>query len=273
GGGRMAAVEHYADLTLDRGDYIGTFGLSIKDAQDVDAGVVAHERERNDDGFVFDFGEAEGGDALAKNTDYCEGELAHADGAADGIVEAEDAVCKLLGDEADFAAGLHVGGIEVAAAEDDKAPNILVALGDADQIDRALAGSDDDGHGEFARAGNLLDTGDSGFDGVHVVDGELVAERLAFAAGVDELDPDQVGADGFDLADDEFLCGEGDGDDENDGGAADDDAERGEDGAEFVGAQGVDGDGESFADVHHGVIPFQMSQAEFHATRAISLDV
>ena len=89
-----------------------------------------------------------------------------------------------------------------------------------------------------------------------------MAEWLAFAAGVDELDPDQIGADGFNLADDEFLGGEGHGDDEDDGGAADDHAEGGEDRAEFVGAQGIDGDGKSFVDVHHGVIPFQVLQAE-----------
>src|SRR5262249_44265377 len=110
GGGRIAAIKQHTDLTLDASDDIATFGPSVEDAKNVDVSVVAHEGEWNDDGFVFNFGEAEGGDTLAKNADHREAEFAHADGATDGIVEAEDAVGQLLGDEADFAAGLHVGG-------------------------------------------------------------------------------------------------------------------------------------------------------------------
>ena len=112
--------------------------MGVEHAQNVNAGVVLHQRERNDHGFVFDFGETESGDALAENADHREGEFAHADGAADGIVEAEDAVGNLLGDEANFAARLHIGGIEIAAAEDDQAADGLIAVGDADQIDRAF---------------------------------------------------------------------------------------------------------------------------------------
>src|ERR1700722_14328008 len=257
----MAAVEDLRDAALDRIDLIGTFGLRVEDAKNLDAGVVLHERQRNDDGFVFDFGEAEGRDALAENAYNREAELTHANRATDGIVEAKNAVGNFLGDETDFATLLHVGRIEVAAAHDDEAANRLIAESDADEIDGTLFAGDDDGHRELARAGNLGDAGNVGFDGVHVVERDFVAERRAFAAGIDEFDVNHVRADRFDLPDHVFLASERDGDDQDNRGATDDDAERCEDGTEFIGSKGVDCNGKRFAQVHHGYDFFRRLRA------------
>src|SRR5262249_34878433 len=155
------------------------FRLRVKHAEDVDAGVVTHQREWDDHGLVFDFGEAESGDALAEDADDREGELTHSNSAADGIVEAEDAIGELLCNEADLAPRFHVGGIEVAAAKNDQTADILVAVGNADEVDGAFFRRDHDGHRQFARTGDLRDAWDGRLYGVHVLDRQLVAERLA----------------------------------------------------------------------------------------------
>src|SRR5579871_3065688 len=142
----MAAVENLRHLFYDGVHLVGPLRLRVKLAQNLGARVVLHQRERDDDGFVFDFGKAEGRDALAKYADYGEAELAQADRATDGIVEPKDAVGDLLRDEADFAALLHIGRIKVAAAHDYKAANRLIAKGDTDEIDRAFAALCHDGH-------------------------------------------------------------------------------------------------------------------------------
>ncbi len=194
-------------------------------------------------GFVFDFGERPKVETRSRKTPMTrEAEFAQANRSADGIIEAEDAIGDFFCDEADFAALLHVGRIEIAAAHDDEAANGLVAEGDADEIDGALFAGSNNRHRKLARAGDFGDAGDLGLDGVHVVERNFVVEGRGFAAGVDQLDVNHVGADGFDLADDVFLAGERDGDDEHDAGAADDDAERGQNRADFVGAEGVDCD-------------------------------
>jgi len=90
-------------------------------------------------------------------------------------------------------------------------------------------------NGQLAATGDLLDGGMNGsFYGVHVLDSQLVAERLTFCAGADELGPNQIRAGGLDLAEYKFAAGEGDSDHEYDGGAADNHAERGENGAQLL---------------------------------------
>src|ERR1700742_703067 len=130
GAGRMTALENLRNPALHGIHLIGALGLRIKGAKAFGAGVVLHERERDDDGFVLDFGEAEGRDALAEDADDREAEFAQANRAADGIIETEDAVGDFFGDEADFAALLHIGRIEVAAAHDDEAADGLIAKRD-----------------------------------------------------------------------------------------------------------------------------------------------
>src|SRR5580698_128372 len=252
GAGRMTAVKNLSNAALDGIDLIGALGLRVESTQDLGAGVVLHESQRNDDGFVFDFGEPKGRDALAENADDREAKFAQTDRAADGIVETEGAIGDFFCDEAHLAALLHVGRIEVAATHDHEAPNGLIAEGDADEIDWALFAASNNRHRKLTRAGDFGDAGDLGFDGIHVVERNFVVERSGFAAGVDQLDVNHVGADRFDLADDIFLAGERDGDDEHDTSAADDDAERGENRADLVGAECVDSDREGFTQGHHG---------------------
>src|SRR5579863_1478012 len=252
GARRVPAVENLSHLFYDGVHLVGALGLRIKLSQNLGARVVLHQREGNDDGFVFDFGEAEGRDALTEHADDGEAEFAEADGATDRIVETEDAVGDLLGNEADLAALLHVGRIEVAAPHDYEATNRLIAKGDADEVDRTLATLSDHRHRKLARAGDFGHPRNLRLDGVHIIERQFVAERRRLAAGVDELDVNHVGADRFNLADDVFLAGEGDGYDENDRGAADDDAERSQNRTQLIGAEGIDRDGKRFAQVHHG---------------------
>ncbi len=136
----------------------------------------------------------------------------------------------------------------------------------ADQVHRASGAADDDGHRKFARACNFEDAGNGSLHRFHITYREFVAERLPFGACVHEFGPNEIGTDAFNLGDDEFAAGEGDGDDKNDGSAADDDAQRRKDRAQFIAAQRVDRDGESFAQVHHDAASFLR---RFNASRAV----
>src|SRR5213078_1710892 len=102
------------------------------------------------------------------------------------------------------------------------------------------AGGGDDVAGQFAADG--LDVGQ--FDVVGVGDGA--------AAGIRVVGKDNVGADALDLFEDIVAAGEGDGDDEDDAGRADDHAESGQEGPDGVGAEGFDAEAEGLADKPQG---------------------
>ena len=107
--------------------------------------------------------------------------------------------------------------------------------------------ANDDGHGQVVRTGSVGHFGNGFLDGVHVFDRDFVGERGSLAvAGVLEFAVDQVRADAFDLGNDVALAGERDGDDQNDAGAADDDAEHGQHGAHFIGTQRLQGEAPGF---------------------------
>src|SRR6266404_4566800 len=155
----MAALQEARHLTLHGFHVLRADSLRIEDAQDIHAGIVFHQRVRNNYGLFLDFGQAESSHALTKHADDGESELAHADRAAYGVLEAEDAIGKLFRHQANFAAGFHVRGIKIAAANDQEAAYGLEAFGDTNQIYRASGAGDDDGHRKFARARNFQHSG------------------------------------------------------------------------------------------------------------------
>src|SRR6266404_835516 len=267
----MAAHQQPGHLALDARNVFRAHGLRVEDAQHIHAGVILHQRMRNNDRLFLNFGKAEGGDALTEDADDGEGQLAHANVAADGIFQPENAIGKVLGNEANFTAGFHVRGIEIAAANNQQAPYGLKSFSDANEIYRTLRAADEDGHGQLARAGDFLHTRNGSFHGIHIPDGELVAKGLALRPGMNQLGPNKIRADAFDLGDDESAAGKGDGDDPNDGGAADDHAQGGENGAQLVAAERVDGHGQRFAQVHHDVASGREAScffSRFKASRA-----
>src|SRR4029077_17872611 len=250
--GRVTTAQQLFHLTLHAGHVVRMRGLRAESAQHVNAGVVLHQRKGNDHGFALDIRQAEGGHALAKDDYNCEGELAHANRSADRIFQAEHAIRQLLSYQANFAARLHVGRIEISSADNDQTPDSLKPLGHSDECYGAFHALYNDGHGQLAVSGDFLHAGNGGLHRVHVLNGQLVTQRLTFCASANQLHPNQVGAGSFNLAEHEFAAGKGDGDDQNDGGAADDHAQGSENGAQLVATQGVDGDGQRLPQVHHG---------------------
>src|SRR5689334_21819402 len=167
----MTAFQYAPHLPLDRRNVFRVIYLSVQNAQYIDACVIFHEREWNNDGFIIYIRKTKGGYALAKHTDDRKRELAHANASANGIIQPEHAIGDLLGNEANLAAACHVRVIEVTPTEDHQSPNRLIALGDANQVDWAFASTNDNCHGQLARPGNLGYAGDCGFDRIHIIEG------------------------------------------------------------------------------------------------------
>src|SRR3982074_1958509 len=104
----MATLYDALHLTLHARDVFRMQRLGIQGAQHIRTGVILHQRERNNYGISLNVGQSESSNALAKDADYGEGELAHANRAADWIFQPEYAIGKLFGDQANFAACFHI---------------------------------------------------------------------------------------------------------------------------------------------------------------------
>ena len=137
--------------------------------------------------------------------------------------------------------------IVVAAADYDEVANILIILRDADEIYGMLAAIHDDGGIDRVRAAYALDAGNSAADGVNIIESDFGIERGGSGKRMHRVRFDDVGADAFDLTEDETPSGRGTGDDEDDAGGADHHAEHGEEGAQLIRAQRVKGDAPGFA--------------------------
>ena len=156
----MAAADHLRHLALHLRNVFGARGAGEEPADEFLAGVILHQRERDDHRLLLNLRETERGDALAEDPDDREGQLAHAEGLADGVLESEDALGERLGNQTDFAARLHIEAVEETPAENHEAADGLVAFGHADEIHGLFDSGNDHGHGQLTRARNLDDVGD-----------------------------------------------------------------------------------------------------------------
>jgi len=69
----MAALDELRDLPFDRGNVFSGIGLGVENADNVHAGVILYEAERNDDGFALNVRETERLRALDENADDLKG--------------------------------------------------------------------------------------------------------------------------------------------------------------------------------------------------------
>src|ERR1700683_5090293 len=203
----MAALQQIGNFGSDELHVFGLVSLGVKSLDEFGAGVIADQRKWHDDGLAGNFGFAEGGNAFFEDADNGESEFANVNFLAHSVFGRIGGGSEFLSEQANLAAGLEVILIEVSAAKDEKIANGLKAVGDADEADGVNCAVDGHGERNFAGAGGFDDVG-RGF--------------WRFNFGVDE-----VCTNGFDLGNDVALTREGNGDDENDAGAADDHAKHG----------------------------------------------
>ena len=117
------------------------------------------------------------------------------------------------------------------------------------------AGADGDGVVDLEHGRGGDDVGDGLADGGHVFAGHVVVADGVVRPGdgaADELHLDHAGADGADEAEGVLLAGETEGDDQDDGGRADDHAEHGEEEADLGGAEAVKGEAGDLGEDHGG---------------------
>ena len=226
-----------ADLQLDH--------LDVRDAEK--ALLLRHQR--HDDHIVLIL--AHGGLSLAReNTDDLERLIVDANVLADGVLAAEEIPSDGRADDGDALA------LVVVRLRDEGAD------GQRERTDRHVLGrhAHDNGIPVLIAVDNLIGALHDGRNVVDVLDllfdrdGVVVLQRLARscraanAARVRRAgrDDEHVAAEARHRVLDVALDAHADGDHRNDGGDADDDAEHGEDGAQFVRKELMQGDGDAF---------------------------
>ena len=103
---------------------------------------------------------------------------------------------------------LHVVGIEISSVDDHEMANTLIALRNAGERDGMFDAIDDNFRVHVARAGNFDDAGNCVLNGAHVGERNFITERSGFAGGVHGVGINDVGADAFNLSDDELPADE-----------------------------------------------------------------
>src|SRR6266851_7837940 len=134
----MARPQQLTYLPLDGWHVFSAGRLRAKQTHYFRAGVILHEREGENDSVLVNVRKAERLDSFAEHADPGKCQFSHPNRSPDRIVLPESLVGKLRGDQADFAAHLHIPGIEEAPAQNEKPSNRLVTLRHSNKIHDAL---------------------------------------------------------------------------------------------------------------------------------------
>src|SRR6266566_3908163 len=251
---RMPAPQQLAQLPLDGWHVFGPRRLHVQQAHHFEAGVVLHHREGDNDGIFVKVGKVESLDSLAENADHRERQVSHSNGFPDRIVLPKDAVGKLRRDQANLAAHLHIRNVEIPPAKDDQAPYGLISIRHPHHAYRTLRSIRNHGHRQFPRSRNLDHIRD-GFGGFHVFQRHFITQRLWLIRPLHQLHPHQVRADTLDPRKHEFLAGQRHGDDQHDGSASNNHAQRRQHRAQLICSQRVDRHGNRLSYMDHRLLP------------------
>ena len=196
-----------------------------------------------------------GGDALLEDADDGEGNAEHGDVFVDRIPgTSEELNREGLHDNGYRCVGRGVHIVEEASGEDDEIADFLVLGRDPEEHGVfGDAATDGDAVVELKHGGGGDDAGHGLDDGVHILAGHVVRRAGVIGAhggAADVLHFHLVGADIRDGVESVLLAGETDGDDQDDGGGADDHAEHGKQEADLGGAKAVDGQAADLAEEH-----------------------
>jgi hypothetical protein len=216
----------------------------------------AHGVEGDEDVFVV--GAVVGGvlDFVAEDADDGEGLAFDLDDFADGRVAVEELLGGVGAEDDDLAVVGEVGGLEEAALVDVEAAHAAVGKVDGFGLDGDDFGAVFDAEGVVDFAGDGGEEGQGVADGFHVAveEADLLAGALAAGlhGGLTSVDHDDVVAEAHEALHDAGSEGAAVAEEKDDGDQAPDDAEHGEAGAQAVAAEGLDGLGEGFGELHKG---------------------
>ena len=88
--------------------------------------------------------------------------------------------------------GLKIITVEISSIEDEKVPDLLKALRNGDQCDGAFDAASYHSHLYVVRCSHFRGGGHFQPDGLHVVYGYFIAERVRLRAGPDQFGIHQV---------------------------------------------------------------------------------
>ena len=232
-------------------DIIAADGAPAKEA-------VGRGREGHEYGLI-EVGAADAGAALLHHSNDAEEDIVDANRLVEGVLVGFEERAEDIGAEHDDAAALLDVGLADEGADGGVAQEgILVGGGDAADgyLHVAAAPGDDDAAGDLGRDREDVGHAQGIGNGVTVAQGEDAYVAPPFlgrpAAELTGKDVEQVGAEAGKLLDEEPLHAAPDAQEGDHGANADDDAEHGQAGTEFVGREGQHGDANGFVEVHGG---------------------